>query len=250
MAEAGPGKIRLWNDFTGVVNLLAETTDSIPLGDFYAGGEGIEEADAGVATLAGPSGILRITGSNVDADTTFVGTNIMFDVGLMGTIVLETRIQVPDLDTKEIFFGLTSILEPDEQLEDIVINSSATALTLVAELAGFYMSDELTASASEWHGLHTGGTAAAQGATVADVNLGTADNATITAGEWQVLRLEIDTNGTVRWLINGVQKQRVVGAVSTTTNFAMCLALAANTTQLAIAQCDYLLAKCNRDWTI
>ncbi len=249
MAESGPGKIRLWNDFTGVPNLLAETTDVIILGDFFAGGEGIEDTDAGVATLAGPSGILRVTGANTDADTTFVGTNIMFDVALMGTIVLEARVQLPDLDTKEIFFGITSILTIDEQLEDIVINSSATVLTLVADLAGFYFSDELTASATEWHGIHAGGTTA-DGATAADVNLGTADNANPTAGEWQQLRLEVDTNGTVRWFINGVLKQTVQGAVSTTTDVAAVFACAANTTQLVIADLDYFLVVANRDWTV
>ena len=245
MAEAGPGKIRLWNDFTGVVNLLAETTDSIPLGDFYAGGEGIEEADAGVATLAGPSGILRITGSNVDADTTFVGTNIMFDVGLMGTIVLETRIQMPDLDTKEIYFGLTSILTLDEQLQDIVINSSSTALTLTADLCGFYLSDELTDD-EDWHGIYNGGAATAGGTTTADVDL----NDDAVAGEWQVLRLEVDTNGTARWFIDGDLKQTVVGACSTTSDFAVVLACGANTSQLVILDCDYILVTANRDWTV
>jgi len=249
MAESGSGKIRLWNDFTGVPNLLAETTDTIILGDFFAGGEGIEDTDAGVATLAGPSGILRVTSANTDADTTFVGTNIMFDVGLMGTIVLEARVQVPDLDTKEIYFGLTSILSIDEQLEDIIINASATAVTLVADLCGFYMSDELTASATEWHGFYNGGTAAGD-ATAANVNLGTTNNATITAGEWQVLRLEVDTNGTARWYVNGDLKQTVTGASSVTTDFAVMLACAANTTQLVIADADYILVKANRDWTI
>lgn len=248
MVQAGPGKIRLFNDMAGG-HALTSTVDALPLGDFYTGGEGHEDADAGVAPANFLSGAVSITSGNTDADTTFIGTGIMFDVGLMGTIVLETRIQVPDLDTKEIFFGITSILTFDEQLQDIIINSSGTAVTLVAELAGFYMSDELTVD-TQWHAPYTGGTAASAGATVADVNLGTADGATITAGEWQILRMEIDTNGTVRWLVNGVQKQRVVGAVSTTTNFAAVLALGANTTELAIAQCDYLLVKANRDWTV
>jgi hypothetical protein len=250
MAQSGVGKHRLWNDFFGVANLLAETTDTIPLGDFFAGGEGIEDTDAGVAantSLMG--GVITLTGANTDADTTFIGTTLCFDVALMGTIVLETRVQVPDLDTKEIFFGLTSILSIDEQLEDIVINASATAVTCVADLVGFYMSDELTASATEWHGIYAGGTTA-DGATAASVNLGTTNGATITAGEWQVLRLEVDPNGTARWYINGDLKQTVAGACSTTSDYAACLAAAANTTELVIVECDYLLVEANRDWTV
>ena len=245
MAESGPGGIVLFNDFTGVANLLAETTDTIPLGDFFAGGEGIEDTDAGVANLAGLSGILRVTSANDDADTTFVGTNIMFDVGLMGTLVLEARVQLPDLDTKEIFFGLTSILILDTQLADIVANSSATALTLTADLCGFYLSDELTDD-EDWHGIYNGGTAAAGGTTTADVDLDT----DAVAGEWQILRLEVDANGDARWFIDGVLKQSVAGACSTTSDFAVVFACGANTTELVIADLDYLLVKANRDWTV
>src|SRR4030042_1116363 len=117
MAQSGPGVIRLFNDFTSVINLVTETTDVIPLGDFYAGGEGIEDNDTGVVagTAAPESGSVQIISGNTDADTTFIGTNLMFDVALMGPLVLETRIQVPDLDTKEIFVGFTSILTLDGQ---------------------------------------------------------------------------------------------------------------------------------------
>lgn len=249
MAQSGPGGIHLFNDFTGVANLLAETTDTIPLNDFYAGGEGIEETDAGVATLAGPGGILRVTGSNVDADTTFVGTNIMFDVATMGTMVVETRVSMPDFDTKELYFGLTSILSIDEQLQDILINASSTAVTILADMAGFYFSDELTASATTWHGMHAGGSAA-DGNVAADTTLGSVGTANPTAGEYQILRLEVDNNGTVRWSIDGVLLKTVVGAVSTTSDTAVVFACGANTTQLVIADLDYILVRANRNWAV
>ena len=38
MAQSGPGKIRLFNDFFGVGDTLALTADTAELGDFYAGG--------------------------------------------------------------------------------------------------------------------------------------------------------------------------------------------------------------------
>lgn len=247
MAQSGPGKIRLFNDFHSIRSVIASTADhDETLADFYAGGEGFESGDAGLVQLAGPNGLITMTSDDEDKDTTFIGTNIQFDVGLQGTIVLETRIQIPDLDTKEIFFGLTSILSLDEELEDIVINSSATALTLVADLVGFYFSDELTASATGWHGIHAGGTAA-DSSTVANVVL---SGSTVVANTWQILRLEVDTNGTTRWFINGVLKQSVAKAASTTTDVAVCLAVAANTTQFGIMDCDYLLVTANRDWTV
>jgi hypothetical protein len=244
-AQSGTGRIRLFNDFTGVANLVTETTDSIPLGDFYAGGEGIEDNDTGVvpSTTAPLSGSVTMTGGNTDADTTFIGTQIMFDVALMGPLVMETRLQIPDLDTKEIFVGFTSILTYDEQLEDIIIGSSATAFTCVADLVGFYLSDELTASATEWHAVHKGGTTTAS-TTAADQDLDVGP----TAGEWQILRLEIDPNGDARWYVDGELKKSASKVASTTSDMAACVAFGANTTELVIGDIDYILVEANRDW--
>ena len=242
--QSDNGRVRLFNDFCGVANTLALTADTAQLGDFYAGGEGFEDNDAGIAGKDALSGVVTLTGANTDADTTFIGTQICFDVGLMGPITLETRIQLPDLDTKEIFFGLTSILSVDEQLEDIVINASGTSITMPADLVGFYLSDELTDD-EDWHGIYSGGTASAT-TTTTDVDLD--DDAV--AGEWQVLRLEVMPNGTCYWYIDGVLKQTVENAASTTTDYAVCLAAGANTTQLVIFDCDYLMVEANRDWTV
>lgn len=249
MAESGVGQIRLFHDFAGVGSTLALTAVIAQIGDFYAGGNGFADADAGINGRDALSGVVTITSGNTDVQTSYIGTHVCFDVGLMGTLVMEARVQLVDLDAKEIFFGITSILTVDEQLEDIVQNSSSTVLTLVADLAGFYFSDELTASATEWHGIHNGGSASAS-TTVADVNLGTVGNANPTAGEYQVLRLEVDVNGTVRWLIDGKVLQTVVGAVSTTTDVAMVLAVAANSGEVAVVDCDYLMMSANRDWTV
>ena len=245
MPQSGEGRIRLFNDFCGVANTLALTADTAQLGDFYAGGEGFEDSDAGIAGNSMLSGVVTLTGANTDADTSFIGTQICFDVALMAPIVLEARVQLPDLDTKEIFFGLTSILSVDEQLEDIVINASATTITMPADLVGFYLSDELTTVAGDWHAINSGGTATA---TTTTTN-GQLNNVAV-AGEWQVLRLEVSPNGKADWYIDGVLKKTVEGAASTTTNMAVCLAAGANTTELAIFDCDYILVEANRDWTI
>jgi hypothetical protein len=220
------------------------TAANTNLGDFIAGGEGFADNDAGVVGKDGLNGVITINSADTDADTTFIGTHIMFDVALMAPLVLEARIRLPDLDTKEIFFGLTSILSINEQLEDIVINASGTTITMPADLVGFYLSDELTDD-EDWHGIHSGGTTAASTTTTAvDLN----DDAVL--AEWQVLRLEVASDGTTTWWIDGVLKQTVTAACSTTTNMAACLAAAANTTQMAIFDCDYLMVEANRDWTI
>ena len=244
MPQSGEGRIRLFNDFAGVPDVLSLTAANTNLGDFIAGGEGFADNDAGVVGKDGLNGVITINSADTDADTTFIGTHIMFDVALMAPLVLEARIRLPDLDTKEIFFGLTSILSINEQLEDIVINASGTTITMPADLVGFYLSDELTDD-EDWHGIHSGGTTAASTTTTTvDLN----DDAVL--AEWQVLRLEVASDGTTTWWIDGVLKQTVTAACSTTTNMAACLAAAANTTQMAIFDCDYLMVEANRDWTI
>ena len=252
MANSGVGRIRLFNDFMGVGATLAMQDDpaavvAYPFGDFYGGGEGVEDNDAGFkqSSAAPLSGAISINSGDTDADTSFIGTAIAFDVEKMAPLTLEARIQLPDLDTKEVFFGLTSILSTDEQLEDIVINASATTLTMPADLVGFYLSDELTTVAGDWHAIHNGGTATAT-TTSTDGQL----NNVSVAGEWQVLRLEVAPNGQCEFWIDGVLKKTVAGAASTTTNMAVCLAAAANTTQMSIIECDYLLVEANRDWTV
>ena len=97
----------------------------------------------------------------------------------------------------------------------------------------------------DWHGIHNGGSATAS-TTTTTVDL----NDDAVAGEFQVLRLEVTKDGTARWYIDGVLLQTVVGAVSTTTDFAVCLASAANASEVAIVHVDYLLVECGRDWTI
>ena len=241
-AQGEVGRIRLFNDFFGVGDTLALTADTADLGAFYAGGEGFEDSDAGIAGKDALSGVVTITAANTDADTTFIGTHIGLDVALMGTIVLETRVQLPDLDTCEIFFGLTSILSVDEQLEDIVINASGTAITIPADCVGFYLSSELTDD-EDWHGIHSGGTATASTTTTA-VDLD--DDAV--AGEWQVLKLEIDSNGDTRWYIDGDLKKSVTGAASTSVNLALCVGVEAKGAAIETLDVDYILVKSNRDW--
>ena len=250
MSQSGPGKIRLFNDFFGVSDVLASTGDpasggAVALGDFYAGGEGFQDNDAGVAGKDALSGVITLTSGNANAQTTFIGTHIAFDLGLMGPITLETRVQMPDFDTKEIFFGLTSILSVDEQLEDIVINNDSAGIDMPAQLVGFYFSDQLSDD-EDWHGIYNATGAAVSDFQTGNVNLGE----DMTDDEWQVLRLEIMPTGTVRWYVDGVLKQTTASAASTTTDYAVVLAAAANTTQPTIFDCDYILVEANRDWTV
>ena len=246
MAQSGVGRIRLFEDFFAEDNIANTATDRA-FGNFTVAGQGSEVADSGIPLLHADaiSGVGVMTTTNEDNHTILVGTPVAFDVGLMGTIVAETRVRFVDLDTKEGFFGFTDIDPSTLSLETDVLTGATTTLTLTAsDICGFYLSAELSDD-EDWHTVYNGGTTTGE---TDSTELDASDDAV--AGEWQVLRLEVMPNGTTYWYIDGVLKQTVVAACSTTTDMAVCLAAAANTTEFAIMDGDYLEVTANRDWPV
>tara|TARA_Y100000310_G_scaffold255430_1_gene262877 strand:+ start:3723 stop:4466 length:744 start_codon:yes stop_codon:yes gene_type:complete len=247
MAQSGYGRIRLFHDFLGAEIPIALTTDQENLGDFFVGGEGIEDNTAGVALGDSDAigGVGIATSGATDADTTAVMTAVAFDVALMGPLVLEVRIRLADLDAKAVYVGFSDVNTLDLQLTEIIDGATGTTLTLTAsDLCGFYFSSELTDD-EDWHGVYNGGsTTGATDSSTVDLD----DDAV--AGEWQVLHLEIDANGTARWYIDGVLLQTVVNAVSTTVDQAVVVAAAANSAEAAVMHLDYIAVEANRDWTV
>ena len=245
-AQGGVGKIRLFEDFCGAEWPVAETADdNMMIGDFRLIGQGIAEADSGAVALEsdGLSGVAQLTTTNEAEHTCGLATSKCFDVALMGPLIAEARVRFTDLDTKECYFGWTDVNDDTAILEGGNIHGATTIITLTAsDLCGFHLSAELTDD-EDWHMVYNGGTTT--GETVS-TNIDADDDAV--AGEWQVLRLEIDPNGTARWYIDGVLKQTVTGAVSTTTDLACILMVEAKGTAVESVDVDYLLVEANRDW--
>ena len=120
----------------------------------------------------------------------------------------------------------------------------STTVTLTAsDICGFLLSSEAT-DATDWHGIYNGGTTTGETPSTS-VDL----DSVAVAGEWQQLRLEIDTNGTCRWYVDGELKQTVTGAVSTSVDLKFFLAAEAKATTIATLDVDYVLIRANRDWT-
>lgn len=249
MARGSKGRILIDEDFTGPHHLLALTVDQGNFGQYFEiGGEGIEDTDAGATRqdTDGLGGVVRLVSANgADQDTTFLFTGIMFDVGLMGGINIEARVRLPDLDEKQVFFGLTDINTFDLQLEvDILDGASGTTLTKVAsDYVGFHLSTQLTDD-EDWHGVYNGGT------TTGPTDTTTMDlDSDAIAGEWQEFLLELGVDGSARWWVDGVLKQSVSGAVSLTTDMAFVFCAGATTTEIAQVDIDYIRVESGRDWT-
>jgi len=248
MAQGSVGRIRIFEDFIGAEVPVALTTDVENLGPFKIGGEGFEDSDTGATVFDsdGLSGVVRLISGNTDKDTTALMTGMMFDVGLMGPINIEVRVRMVDLDDKQVFIGLTDTNDDDQDQDTDIITTDATVVTLQAsDLVGFYWSSELETSDEDWYGVYNGGTTTGV-TTAASVDL----DADATAGEFQVLRLEVAPDGKTRWYVDGVLKQTVAGAVSTSTDLSFNCGVSANTGQLGHLDIDYILIEANRDWTV
>ena len=251
MPQSEVGKIRLFEDFfrghdvSGVAdNTTTKATEAI--GCFRLFGDGVSEIDAGALAIGSDelSGVVRLTTTNETEHTTCLGTELAFDVGLMGTIVLEARVRFNNLDTKEVFFGLTDTVGDDLALQDDLIAASTVTFAPVAsDYVGFYLSAELTDD-EDWHAIYQGNASCSTVSTTLDLD------SDAVAGEWQVLRLEVANNGTARWYVDGVLKKTVADAVSTTADLGVVLGVEAKGNYVEEMDVDYLLVTANRDWTV
>jgi len=243
--SAANSKISLFYDFFGE-DAIANTAELRQLGPFSVGGQGSAEADAGVPTIAGvPSGAGRITTTNEDNHTTLVGTQAAFKAGTMGTIVLEARVQFENLDTKEAFIGFSDIAPETLSIEtDILTGATATITNTASDFVGFFLSAELSDD-EDWHAVYNGGSASA---VTASTSLDLDDDAV--AGEWQILRLEITSDGDARWYIDNDLKKTVSGAVSTTTALGLCVGVEAKGAAIETMDVDYISLKANREQAV
>lgn len=245
MAQSGPGRIELFDNFrSGAQQLVASTTAppiSVGNGTFSLVGQGLADTDSG--GVLGTKGI-TLTATNEAEHAAGLTTRVAFDVATNGTIVAETYVEFNNLDTKEFFFGFSDVQTDLAILEGAIAHGATTTFTLTAsDICGFWLSSELTDDEA-WHAIHNGGTAT-----------GVTDSTALTlgvdavAGERDLLRLEIDNNGTARWFLNGVLKKTLEGAVSTTVDLACSLIVEEKVTGNASCVVDYLMVKANRDWT-
>ena len=248
MAQSGYGRISIFEDFLAGEDIVAATA----VGRAFGGsglrviGQGSEDTDSGITVgeSDGLNGVGILTTTNEDAHSIGLTTGKVFDVAKMAPINIECRVQFPDLDTKAFYFGLTDVNGDTTILEGANLVASGASVTLTAsDLCGFLLDAEATDD-EDWIMVYNGGTTTGE-TTIASID---ADNDAV-AGEFDVLRLEISINGTARWYVNGVLKQTVTGAVSTSTDLAVLAMIEARAASNEYVWLDYIAIEANRDWT-
>jgi hypothetical protein len=243
--QSGTGKIRLFDDFAGPEIPIAITVAELAaagyaLGPFKVTGDLVNN-DAGVYTLDKSSGYIRVQASaHTDADGAAIGTNVVFSPVLNGPLVLETRVEMAALTTKNVFIGFCTA-NADQVAEPIT--SLTGTITKVVPSIGFHL-DSTLSSATYWHMPYLLATDTTQ--TSASV----ISSQVCVIEESDILRLEIDPNGAARWYINGKLEQSVgAGLGATTTTLLAGIAGVWAKSTAASIDLDYLLIEANRDWT-
>jgi hypothetical protein len=247
--QSGRGRIELFEDFLSGEDIVSNTgvTRAFGSSGFRVVGQGIAETDSGITVLEsnGLNGVGVLTTTNEDAHSCGVTTGLVFDAGKMGTLVAECRVQFPDLDTKAFWFGFTDVNSDTTILEGNQLVASGASLTLSAsDLCGFLLDSEATDD-EDWIMAYNGGTTSGE-TTIASID---ADDDAV-AGEFQILRLEVDPNGTARWYIDGVLKQTKAGALATGTDVGLLAMIEARSAAIEYAWLDYVSVTANRDWTV
>ena len=247
-AQSGYGRVRHFIDFLGaeipVATDVAYGTTAggcnYYLGDFKVLGD-LAETDTGVLAIGKSGGYARISGNDENGKGVGVFTDLVFSPVLNAPMAVEARLELQALTARSIFVGFMGTLA-DDVAEPVT--STGTTHTLVAShLCGFVLDSQLTAAAV-WHCVYNGGTT-----TGATDSTTTTSGVSAVAGESDILRVEVDPNGTARWYINGKLEQTVANAVSTTTLQAGGVGCWGTTSTAADADIDYIAVEGNRDWT-
>ncbi len=251
MSQSGYGAIKLFNDFSGEeVQVAANMEHASATGalwnignGFTVKGQNLDQTDAGVPAVEdGLNGQITLTSSaTAGGDACFVTTETCFKPSVNSPMSVECRLEMAALTTRRVFVGFSGTVADAQST--IVSGATATLTLTESNLVGFLYDSGLTTDV-EWHMVHNGGTTTG----VTDSTL-LNSGVTPVAADMDVLRVEVDPNGTARWYVNGVLKKTLATAVSTTAIFAGCVGVVSTTTTAASVTVDYIAVEANRDWT-
>jgi len=249
--QSGRGRIEIFEDFLGaecpILNTVAPaaaTSALLNFGSLVIRGDIVETNTAGIVPVADAlSGVARFTSAAVGTgDAVYLGTETCISVSLMAPIILECRVEMAALTVRRVYMGLSGTYADAQS--DICTGSDATLTLTEADQCGFLYDSGLT-EAVKWYMPFKGGT-----------TTGTLDasevvsSVTPVAEEFDILRLEVDNNGTARWFINGKLEQTVEGAISTSTVLSALIGVLATSSVSGTADFDYFYISANRDWTV
>ncbi len=219
--------------------------------DFYGslaplGTSGVGTEVVTTYTTDETDGILaRETGTST-GDTAVVGSGAVFSPATNGPLALEARVKMPVITNQAAWVGFSTQSGGADEVQDAGTLDASTV-----DAAGLAFDTGI--DANQWNEYIATGSAETRQNLVGEI---------ITADRWQVLRVEVDPDGTVRTYIAdtfgksgfGTGALRLIAsrtaAISPTALLFAEVYSGANTTAAAIVEVDYYHLTAGRDWAV
>lgn len=219
--DTGFGKVKYFDDFTGVAIDTTNDWNGVGTGDT-------------IAINAQNNGAVRLTTHTDDNDSSRLASMCVLNAS-KGPIVMEARVtQVTDSEGRGFFIGFTD----DATTEETPISISGTTVTTTASNAvGFYFDTDATTDT-----IRFGGVATDVDSTQVDTGIAIAD-----AGTWTTFRVAVDTDGSAVGSINGKEVARVQNAVTANTDLCATVLIKNSDAAAAIMDVDYIYFEGGRE---
>src|SRR3990167_2313360 len=160
-----------------------------------------------------------------------------------GGAVMEARFKVADDMGVGIFVGFSETMALDTPVVPAEFATATMTYNGTGGMVGLQYDDDGTTD--DWRavmgdgGANVGGTASANGVRA---------NATVTADDWQLARVELHSDGSGDCYLNGKHVKGYAAGLTATDLFYACLIVENRTGAAREVEVDYIRARCNRDW--
>ena len=261
--QGGRGRVEVFEDFMGIA--AAVTVSDATAGTRHndltlvaISGDAVMDwavdESGGVATFSGAAGA-------GDGMAVFTSPGVPTS---NGTMVIETRWKSSVVTDCRLFVGFQQTVSLSETVVPFTLSGTTLTVNAAGEVVGFYFDAQATTDDLRFM---AGSNSSASTSAALDYalggqttlgSLGVRCNATVTASRWSVLRVEMDTDGTVRGYagdetmanVNGMTHIATLraGDLTTTALYFPIVTMTAHSTGDPLHNLDYFRAIYNRDW--
>lgn len=231
------GQIRAFNDFTDPLGDVTWGTGQIHLG----GGVFAVSVNEGTLNevVDESGGVIQFLTDTGDDDNICILAG-KFDPS-QGGCVMETRFKVADDYGVGIFAGFSETMALDTPVVPAEFATATMTYNGTGGMVGLQYDDDGTTD--DFRAVMGDG-----GAAVAGSGNGIRANATVTADRWQLVRVELNADGSGDCYLNGTLVKSFTAGLTNTDLFYACLIVENRTAAAREVEVDYFYAQSNRDW--
>lgn len=234
------GRLRVFEDFLAPDAALTWSTSAQRLGQI--GQVSVNEGSF-AHTVDEPGGVLAITTDTADNDNCFLYAGPFKPAD--GGCVMEARFKVADITTCAVYCGFAETLNATTPVCPSEYATATLTVNPGGQVGALWDSD---GTSDYWMAVAGDGSAAATGAPYVSAYAAVND-------QWDVVRVEIDENGTGRvYLAAGNSGLKLLYTFTTPVTSTdvqhACLGIENRSAAASVMEVDYFFAEGGRDWSV